>query len=116
MTRRFWTCLAAGVSLGVLLPAIPAAAGRDRTPPTTPANLRITATTATTISLAWNASTDNSSNVWYCVQTNGDGCIRVNPPQTTFTRSQLLPERTHTFAVFALDAAGNWSANSNTVS
>jgi chitodextrinase len=116
MTRRFWTCLAAGVSLGVLLPAIPAAAGRDRTPPTTPANLRITATTATTISLAWNASTDNSSNFWYCVQTNGDGCIRVNPPQTTFTRSQLLPERTHTFAVYALDAAGNRSANSNTVS
>ena len=116
MSRRFWTCLAAGVSLGVLLPAVPAAAGRDRTPPTTPANLRITATTATTISLAWNASTDNSSNFWYCVQTNGDGCIRVNPPQTTMTFSRLLPERTHTFAVYALDIAGNRSANSNTVS
>ena len=116
MSRRFWTCLAAGVSLGLLLPAVPAAAGRDRTPPTTPANLRITATTATTISLAWNPSTDNSSNFWYCVQTNGDGCIRVNPPQTTFTRTKLLPERTHTFAVYALDAAGNRSANSNTVS
>ena len=45
MSRRLWARLAAGVSLGVLLPAVPAAAGRDRTPPTTPANLRITATT-----------------------------------------------------------------------
>ena len=95
---------------------MPTVAARDRTPPTTPANLRITSTTATTVSLAWDASSDNSSNFWYCVQTNGDGCIRVNPPQTTFTRSQLLPERTHTFAVYALDAAGNRSANSNTVS
>ena len=79
MSRRLWACLAAGVSLGLLLPAVPAAAARDRTPPTTPANLRITATTATTISLVWDASTDNSSNFWYCVQTNGGGCIRVNP-------------------------------------
>ena len=115
MPRRFWACLAAGVCLGLLLPAVPAAAGRDRTPPTTPANLRITASTATTISLAWDASTD-TSNFWYCVQRNGSGCIRVNPPRTTLSLSQLLPERTHTFAVYALDIAGNRSANSNTVS
>ncbi len=115
MSRRLWVCLAAGVSLG-LLPAVPAAAGRDRTPPTTPTDLRITATTATTISLAWGASTDNSSNFWYCVQTNGDGCIRVDPPHTTMTFSRLLPERTHTFAVYAVDIAGNRSAPSNTVS
>ena len=40
---------------------------RDRTPPTTPTNLRITATTDTTVSLAWNASTDNSGNFSYRV-------------------------------------------------
>jgi chitodextrinase len=78
--------------------------------------LRITASTATTVSLAWNASTDNSSNFWYCVQTNGGGCVRVDPPRTTLTLERLLPERTHTFAVYALDIAGNRSANSNTVS
>jgi endoglucanase len=50
------------------------------------------------------------------VQTNGDGCIRVNPPQTTLTRTGLLPDRTHTFSVYAVDAAGNRSATSNTVS
>lgn len=116
MMRRLLTGLATAVSLSVLLPAVPADAARDRTPPTTPANLRITATTSTTVSLAWNASSDNSSNFWYCVQANGGGCVRVNPPQTTLTRSKLLPDRTHTFGVYAIDAAGNRSANSNTVS
>ena len=93
----------------------PAAAARDRTPPTTPGNLRITASTDTSVSLAWNASTD-TSNFWYCVQRNGDGCIRVNPPRTTITWPKLLPNQTHTFSVYAVDIAGNRSANSNTVS
>jgi chitodextrinase len=87
----------------------------DRTPPTTPTNLRITASTATSISLAWNASTDNSTNWWYCVQVGGQGCYRVNPPQTTFTHPTLWPDRTTTWSVVALDAAGNRSGSSNTV-
>jgi chitodextrinase len=79
-------------------------------------NLRITASTATSVSLAWNSSTDNTSNFWYCVQTNGSGCIRVDPPRTTLTRTFSLPNRTFTFSVYAVDAAGNRSANSNSVS
>src|SRR5882724_7236303 len=35
------------------------ASGGDTTAPSVPANLHVTATTSTTISLAWNASTDN---------------------------------------------------------
>ncbi len=96
--------------------AAPASAAGDRTAPTTPTNLRITATTANSVSLAWNASTDNSSRFWYCVQTSGSGCIRVDPPRTTLTRTFSLPSTTFTFAVYAIDAAGNRSANSNTVS
>jgi chitodextrinase len=65
--------------------------------------------------LAWDASSDRSS-FYYCVQRNGDGCIRVDPPRTTVSFSQLLPERTHTFSVYAIDVRGNRSANSNTVS
>lgn len=113
--HRFVWIAVAVLGLGLLTNIAPAAAARDRTPPTTPGNLSITASTDTSVSLAWNASTDASS-FWYCVQTNGGGCIRVNPPQTTLTRSKLLPDRTHTFAVYAIDAAGNRSANSNTVS
>jgi chitodextrinase len=87
----------------------------DRQAPTTPTSLRITASSDTSISLAWNASTDNSTNWWYCVQTDGAGCFRVDPPQTTFTRSDLTPDRTTTWTVYAIDAAGNRSGNSNAV-
>jgi hypothetical protein len=88
---------------------------RDRTAPTTPTNLRITATGPTSISIAWDASTDNSSNWWYCVQRDGFGCIRINPPQTTFTNSKLWPGTTFNYSVIAIDAAGNRSGSSNTV-
>lgn len=107
--------MAAALVCGLLLVAEPASAARDRTPPTTPSNLRITATTATTVSLAWNQSTDNSSTFWYCVQTNGSGCIRVDPPRTTLTRTFSLPDTTFALSVYAIDTAGNRSANSNTV-
>lgn len=36
------------------------AAPRDRTPPTTPTDLRVTGTSDYSVSLAWNASSDNS--------------------------------------------------------
>jgi chitinase len=96
-------------------PQAASAARKDRVAPTAPSNLVITATTATSVSLTWAASTDNSSTWWYCVQTNGSGCLRVNPPNTTLTWF-LMPDRTYTFSVYAIDLAGNRSANSNTVS
>lgn len=91
---------------------------RDRTPPTTPTNLRITATTETSISLAWNASTDNSGNFSYRVSESGinNQTVAVPQTQTTLTLSRLWPERTYTYTVYAVDAAGNRSGNSNTVS
>ncbi len=108
--------IAVALACGLLLATAPAAAARDRTPPTRPTNLRFTATSDTSVSLAWNSSTDNSSNFWYCVQWSGEGCIRVDPPRTTVTFTRLLPDRTHTFSVYAVDMAGNRSGNSNTVS
>jgi chitodextrinase len=91
---------------------------RDRTPPTTPTNLRITATTDTTLSLAWNASTDNSGNFSYRVREIGVNDFTVAVPQTrtTITFTRLWPERTYTYTVWAVDAAGNRSGDSNTVS
>jgi hypothetical protein len=87
----------------------------DKRAPTTPTNLRITASSSTSISLAWNASTDDSTSWWYCVQRNGAGCIRVDQPTTTFTMSNLTPDRTTSWSVYAIDAAGNRSASSNAV-
>jgi hypothetical protein len=47
------------LSFAVLAPAASAAA-RDRTPPSTPTNLRVVSVTEDSITIAWNASTDNS--------------------------------------------------------
>jgi chitodextrinase len=89
---------------------------RDRTPPTAPTNFRITAGPAErTVSFAWNASKDNSSNWWYCVRRSDQGCFRVDPPKTTFTYPLLQPSTTYVFEVIAIDAAGNRSAASNSV-
>lgn len=114
MTRRLPVWAALVLIIGSLAIATPAGAARDRTAPTTPTDLRITASTSTSVSLAWDASSDTSS-FYYCVQRNGDGCIRVDPPRTTVTFTRLLPDRTHTFSVYAIDGM-NRSANSNTVS
>jgi chitodextrinase len=90
---------------------------RDRTPPTTPTNLRITATTDTTVTLAWNPSTDNSGNFSYRVTERGINEFTTAVPQTrtTLTFTRLWPERTYTYTVYAVDAAGNRSGDSNTV-
>ncbi|HEU5065917.1 MAG TPA: fibronectin type III domain-containing protein [Gaiellaceae bacterium] len=91
---------------------------RDRTPPTTPTNLRITATTDTTVTLAWNPSTDNSGNFSYRVNQRyfNDYTVAVPQTQTTITFTRLWPETTYSYFVYAVDAAGNRSGNSNTIS
>jgi chitodextrinase len=119
MSVRSTVLAASVVALSLVFYAAAASAGRapnDRTPPTAPTSLRITASTSTSISLAWNASTDNSSNWWYCVRRDGEGCFRVNPPQTTFTFPKLWPSTTFNYSVIAIDATGNRSGSSNTVS
>jgi chitodextrinase len=114
MFRR--TAFAAGVVvLASALLVGTAAAVRDRTSPSTPTNLRITGGTDTSVSLAWDASRDNSRNWWYCVQRSFGGCVRVDPPGTTMTWPNLPPNTTSTFSVYAIDSNGNRSANSNSV-
>ena len=83
--------------------------------PKGPTNLRITASTATSASLAWDAASSKSSNWWYCVQRDGQGCYRVDPPKTTWTFPNLWPGTTFNWSVVAIDANGNRSAPSNTV-
>jgi chitodextrinase len=113
-----------GLTLGAILLAVTfgastAGARRDRQPPTTPTNLRITATTQTTVTLAWNASTDNSGNFSYrVVHISPFNTYEVGLPQTqtTLTVRNLWPQTTYSFRVYAIDAASNRSGNSNTVS
>jgi chitinase len=44
---------------------------RDRTPPTTPTNLRVTSLSHKSITLAWDPSTDNSGSFSYSVNKDG---------------------------------------------
>jgi chitodextrinase len=91
-----------------------ASAARGGGGPSTPTNLRITATTDYSISLAWDASR-GSGDWWYCVQRPPAGCIRVNPPQTSITITNLMPDTTFTYVVYAINSRGQRSGNSNSV-
>ena len=72
------------VVLVMLLSTSPALAAKDRTPPTTPTNLHVTATTANSVTLAWDASTDNSGNFSYRVHLVSPSTDKV-ANQTSFT-------------------------------
>ena len=89
---------------------------RDRTKPTTPSNLRIVANTSYSVTLAWNPSTDNSGSFTYRVRHSWGYEETVPQAQTSFTwTTHLEPRSTYSFTVVAVDAAGNKSNNSNTV-
>lgn len=90
-------------------------ASPGRTAPTAPSALRVTATTSYSVSLAWNPSTDKSGQFTYHVISSGGGGELVLPQtQTTATWSTaVFPRYTYVFLVYAVDAAGNRSKNSN---
>ena len=85
----------------------------DRTPPTTPTNLRVTSLGQTSVTLAWDPSTDKSS-FSYSVNMSGLS-FTVSQSQTTYTLTSLSPGRTYTFYVTAVDSSLNTSGRSNTV-
>src|SRR5262245_27966078 len=131
MTGRFSPSLsprsrAVAVGVALLLAVSTAHAGKKPSPPkppppssapTTPTNLRITATTAYSVSFAWGASTDDSGIFSYQIvnQTRGASIV-VPQTQTTFTwlASNLGPNQTSTFVIYAVDAGTRWSNASNT--
>jgi chitodextrinase len=90
----------------------------DRTPPTAPTNVRVTGVAETSVSLAWNPSTDNSGSVRYVIEMV-DRHFSFGPFQgtsATVNDSTLLPPNTaQTLRVRAYDAAYNYSAPSNVV-
>jgi chitodextrinase len=86
----------------------------DTTPPSTPGSLAATATTSSSVSLAWNASTDNIGVTGYVVSRNGTE-IATTGTGTTYTDTGRTPSTSYTYTVKARDAAGNTSGASNTV-
>ncbi len=86
----------------------------DVTAPSAPANLAFTQPASGQIKLTWSASSDNVGVTGYDIYANGSLRTSVAGNVTTYTDSQ--PDTaTVSYYVRAKDAAGNQSANSNTV-
>ena len=87
---------------------------RDRTPPTAPTNLVVTATTPHSVTLAWGPSTDNSGSFNYLICC-ADTTVTVSQTVTSHTLTNLDSGATYVLRVYAKDAAGNISSSSNPV-
>ena len=86
----------------------------DTQAPSAPTGLRSTGKSSTTVSLAWNAASDNVGVVGYDIYQHGQLVTSVgNVLQGT--ASGLIPNTEYDWTVFAKDAAGNVSLASNNV-
>ncbi|MGW5685204.1 glycosyl hydrolase family 8 [Nonomuraea sp. NPDC003754] len=87
--------------------------GGDTTAPTAPGSLRATATTSSSVSLAWNAATDNVGVTGYDVYR--DGTRVATATGTTHTDTGLSASTGYSYTVKARDAAGNTSPASTAI-
>lgn len=83
----------------------------DTTPPTVPSNLITTTKTDSTVSLSWNAATDQIGVTGYDVYR--DGAMIISTAGTTYTDSGLAVDTSYTYRVRAHDGSGNNSAQSS---
>jgi hypothetical protein len=97
---------AAGTSMG--------GGGGDTQPPTVPASVVATGSSSSQIDLSWTASTDNVGVVGYRIYRGGALLTTANV--TSYSDTGLSPSTTYSYQVSAVDAAGNESAKSNSVS
>lgn len=88
-------------------------AGPDTQAPSAPSNLVASNVTQTTLSLSWNASTDNVGVTGYDVFQGATNIGSVTGTSANITG--LSPSTAYSFKVRAHDAAGNNSGFSNTV-
>jgi hypothetical protein len=103
--------------LSWVLGVSPASAARDRTPPTTPTNLRVTGMTSYSVSLAWTPSTDHSGSFTYQICCANVRSESFSSPASSHTYTAWLEaNRPFTLRIVAVDAAGNYSGYSNAVS
>ncbi|MFD9316475.1 fibronectin type III domain-containing protein [Streptomyces sp. NPDC060053] len=88
--------------------------GSDTQAPTAPGGLTSTGKTSSSVSLSWNAASDNVGVTGYDVYSGSAKVLTVSG--TAATVSGLSASTGYTFTVKARDAAGNTSAASNSVS
>ncbi|OBZ13169.1 chitin-binding protein [Bacillus sp. FJAT-26390] len=88
----------------------------DTQAPTAPSSLTSPAKTSNSVSLAWNASTDNVGVTGYNIF-NGSSLVgSVSGTTLSYNVTGLTANTAYTFNVKAVDAAGNASSASNSIS
>jgi chitodextrinase len=80
----------------------------DTTPPTVPDGLAATAVALNSLTLVWNASTDDVAVTAYEIFKNGASLGTTSAP--SFNLTGLVLNTVYTMTVRARDATGNWSA------
>ena len=88
--------------------------GGDTTAPSAPTGLTATATSSTSVSLGWTASTDNVGVTGYRIYRGSGGATpslltTVSGTQTAYTDTSAAAATSYTYQVSAIDAAGNES-------
>jgi fibronectin type III domain protein len=80
---------------------------KDSTPPSVPGNLHATDVSSNSISIAWNASTDNVGVAGYRIYCNG--VMLDKQTGRSLVNGSLKPGESYTYYVRAYDKAGNFS-------
>ena len=112
--HRFWAQAALALAFAIYAELlVEGGGGGDTEPPSVPAGLAVTATTGSSVSLSWSASTDNVAVTGYDVYRNGS--LAGNATTRTFTDQGLGAATEYSYTVAARDAAGNTSALSAAV-
>lgn len=91
----------------------PSSAVADTTAPTVPSNVAATANSATSVTISWTASTDDTGVASYRIMRGGvalTGATAVSG--TSFTDTTVSASTAYSYTVSAVDAAGNRSAES----
>ncbi len=88
--------------------------GNDSQAPTVPTNLTVSNISQTSLSLSWNASSDNVGVTGYDIYRNNSKIATTN--STSYNVSGLTSSTNYSFYVRAKDAAGNTSSASSSVS
>lgn len=87
----------------------------DTVPPTTPTAVKAELTAINTVTLSWNASTDNTGIRQYVIYTNDDTRY-TGKARTQYVWTGLTVNTTYSFQVRAIDLGGNGSAVSGPAS
>ena len=96
-----------------VFPDDPSPSPPDSAPPTAPSGLAATAMSSTNVALSWTASSDDVAVAGYEVYRDGALVTTTSGTGTGYTDAGASPNTTHTYAVRALDAAGNRSSFSD---